>query len=96
MSVRLADPDDDVRAVAADTLTPIVGELLTLCPAQVQPLMAALTASLGLLDDLTASTAVVLGLLGPSARAPRRRGAQLVTLTADAVAHREGATRPPF
>ena len=60
----LADHDDDVRAVSAATLIPIVNEFVELRPALLGPLLDVLWDCLAeLRDDLSASTGSVMDLL---------------------------------
>ncbi|GAB0492105.1 hypothetical protein MMPV_003364 [Pyropia vietnamensis] len=59
----LRDDDDDVRAVAAEALAPVVGPLTAALPSSVPRLVRLLWATLLDLDDISASTASVLRLL---------------------------------
>lgn len=60
----LADPDDDVRAVSAATLTPIAKEFVLLRPEALDDLMTIVWDCLSdLRDDLSASTGSVMDLL---------------------------------
>ncbi|KAL8709163.1 MAG: hypothetical protein Q9220_006043 [cf. Caloplaca sp. 1 TL-2023] len=60
----LGDYDDDVRAVSASTLTPIVKEFVALRPAALEGLMNIVWECLSdLRDDLSASTGSVMDLL---------------------------------
>lgn len=61
----LADANDDVRAGAAAALLPAVPAVLAHPDGVVvTALVAALTDALAILDDLTASTAAIVALLG--------------------------------
>lgn len=59
----LLDRDDDVRAVAADSLLPVSTLLPEVCGSEVPQLLRVLWDSLLELDDLTASTSSVMQLL---------------------------------
>lgn len=59
----LQDVDDDVRAVASDTLLPVAAQVALLGPDAMAQLLAVLWNALTDLDDLTASTSSVMKLL---------------------------------
>ena len=59
----LRDQDDDVRAVAAEALLPIVPKIVTLMPHFVPTLVTTLWEALLDLDDISASTSSVMRLL---------------------------------
>ncbi|CAI8034567.1 TATA-binding protein-associated factor 172, partial [Geodia barretti] len=59
----LRDVDDDVRAVAASSLLPVANQLVTVLPSKIPQLLTILWDSLVDLDDLSASTSSILGLL---------------------------------
>ena len=60
----LSDDDDDVRAVAAESLLPLAHYIMTHSVQEMQSLLSLLWDALEQLDDLTASTAHVMRLLG--------------------------------
>jgi len=60
----LKDSDDDVRAVASDTLLPIATEAASLVRDQMPEILSILWDILLELDQLTASTNSVMNLLG--------------------------------
>ncbi|KAK1863539.1 hypothetical protein I4F81_006094 [Pyropia yezoensis] len=66
----LRDDDDDVRAVAAEALAPVVGPLTAALPSSVPRLVRLLWATLLDLDDISASTASVLRLLAALSATP--------------------------
>lgn len=68
---RLCDLDDDVRAVSAETLLPIAEEMAALLEADMPSLLQTLWNTLLNLDDLTASTALVMDLLAKLYTNPR-------------------------
>ncbi|KNC54357.1 TATA-binding protein-associated factor 172 [Thecamonas trahens ATCC 50062] len=59
----LSDGEDDVRAVAAQTLAPLASHIVDAFPRLVGPLLSVLWDALLYLDDLTVSTAASLELL---------------------------------
>jgi hypothetical protein len=63
---RLKDDDDDVRAVASETLLPIATEATVLVQDYMPQILAILWDILLELDQLTASTNSVMNLLGMS------------------------------
>lgn len=73
----LRDPVDDVVAVAAGALLPVAAPLVTLLPGEAPSVVTVLWDSLGALDDLSAASNSIMGLLAallafPPARAHLR------------------------
>lgn len=68
----LRESDDDVQAVSAATLTPVISEYISLRPDRIDELMAVLWECLtDLRDDLSASIGNVMDLLGKLCAIPR-------------------------
>jgi TATA-binding protein-associated factor len=59
----LNDKDDDVRAVAADTLLPVTSFAVKLSPGKISVIISTLWDTLLQLDDLSASTSSIMDLL---------------------------------
>ena len=81
----LRDQDDDVRAVAAEALLPVVHQLIAFMPHQVPGLVTTLWDALLDLDDISASTSSVLRLLSEITKHPPHTDCNLLWLDPEAL-----------
>lgn len=70
VSYGLQDPDDDVRAVAAEAFLPVVSNMIKVMPPLVPRLVTNLWEALLDLDDISASTSSVMKLLSEISSQP--------------------------
>ncbi|XP_074648298.1 TATA-binding protein-associated factor 172-like [Tubulanus polymorphus] len=77
----LKDADDDVRAVAAATLVPIVNDLISILPQQISNIINSLWTTLQDLDDLTSSTNSIMNLLSALLKSSQETCSQCATDT---------------
>lgn len=81
----LQDRDDDVRAVAAEALLPVVPKIISFIPEKVPRLVTTLWEALLDLDDICASTSSIMRLLSEITSYPSPPGCNTLWLDPDAL-----------